>query len=88
MYYIISIVVNKPGIKILAKNLNVPFYDFTFLKSEDNMYVDGFHGGALIYYQIATSMGIKTKQTSFINKFEISSDSFYISDRNKILINH
>ncbi len=68
----------------LAKNLKVPFFDFTFFESEDSMYIDGFHGGALVYYKLTNFMGLTTKQTTFINQFELMSDSSYISERNEL----
>lgn len=68
----------------LAKLQDVPFYDFTYLTSEDNMYSDGFHAGAYLYYAMATQMGLAVKKVTFINAFELSADSLMIQARKQL----
>ena len=65
----------------IAKKNNVIFVDYTFLKSTDEMYIDGFHGGAELYFNIAKSMGLNTKDCQFINHFETNNDSIFYKER-------
>jgi hypothetical protein len=72
----------------IAKKHKVTFFDYTFLKSIDEMYIDGFHGGAEIYYNIAKDMGLNTKECTFINYFETKSDKDYINERIKFFTSY
>jgi hypothetical protein len=65
----------------IAKKNNVVFVDHTFLKSTDEMYIDGFHGGAELYFNIAKSMRLNTKDCQFINHFETNNDIIFYKER-------
>lgn len=65
----------------IAKENNVLFIDYTFMKSTDAMYHDGFHGGAKLYYEIAKSFGINIKDCQFKNNFETNNDSLLSKER-------
>lgn len=53
------------------------FYDFTNIKSKDSEFIDGFHGGKKIYYQIAKQIGVDILPCNFLNSFEAVYDSSY-----------
>lgn len=65
----------------IAKENNVSFFDYTFMKSTDAMYIDGFHGGARLYYEIAKSFGINIKDCQFKNNYETDNDSLLSKER-------
>lgn len=67
----------------ISNNYNVSFYDFTFLKSTDDMYIDGFHGSAEVYYNIAKSMGLSTKGCIFRNHYETNMEDDLSVERSK-----
>ena len=68
----------------IAKINNVSFFDYTFFNSIDQMYIDGFHGGAMVYYKIAEAMGLKINKCSFINYFEITKEADLVDARKKL----
>ncbi len=72
----------------IAKFNNVSFFDYTFFNSTDQMYIDGFHGGALVYYKIAETMGLKTRKCSFINYFETTKDGDLVDARKKLFTSY
>lgn len=67
----------------MCRQMNVPFYDFTSFPSDDAAYVDGFHGGKQVYYQIATQMNLPVAKCDFINPFESVADSSYVTLRKR-----
>jgi hypothetical protein len=68
-------------IKQISKMYNVVFHDYTFFESSDDMYIDGFHGGTELYYQLANSMGLNTRDCLFKNQFETIADSMLFKER-------
>ena len=68
-------------IRNLMCKYNELFFDFTFYNSNDNQYIDGFHGGSKLYYQLIKEMGIEHKDITFINNFELISDSILMKER-------
>ena len=67
----------------ISKKNKVVFVDCTFLESTDEMYLDGFHGGAELYFEIAKAMRLNTKDCLFKNHFETNSDSLFYQERIK-----
>jgi hypothetical protein len=65
---------------ICQKN-GVGFYDFTNIESTDGMFIDGFHGGAKLYYHLLVNMGIDVNHVLFKNNFETTNDSIYTAHR-------
>lgn len=61
-------------IKELCSKDDVPFFDFSNFASIDNQYIDGFHGGKQIYYQILQTMGFNIEPLTFLSPFEATTD--------------
>jgi hypothetical protein len=71
-------------IKRISDKYKVDFFDFTFLESKDEMYIDGFHGGSELYYNLLKLMGLSIKNCNFQNRYETSTDRDLSLEREKI----
>lgn len=65
----------------ITQKQGVRFFDFSNFPSTDSMYIDGFHGGAQLYYHLLVNMNIDVKPVSFKNNFETTKDSIYAAHR-------
>ncbi len=52
----------------------VPFFDFTHFASADSQYLDGYHAGKQVYYQMLQDMPLRAKQLDFENPFETDAE--------------
>ncbi len=59
--------------KICEKH-EVAFFDFTHFPSMDSDYVDGFHAGKKVYYEMLQKLGIPFRHLEFENPFESDFD--------------
>lgn len=59
----------------ISENHNVKFFDFTYFPSADSEYIDGFHGGSHLYYELLKNMGLQTRDCNFLNQYETVNDS-------------
>lgn len=67
----------------VCNSFGVSFYDFTNMNTRDSDFVDGFHGGKQVYYNILKQMNFPVRTCIFINPFETVYDSAYTKLRIK-----
>jgi hypothetical protein len=68
-------------IRDISQKYGVGFFDFTNFASTDSMFIDGFHGGAKLYYHLLVNMNIDVNHVVFKNNFETTNDSIYAAHR-------
>jgi hypothetical protein len=71
-------------LKNISNRYQVPFHDFSNYSSSDSFFIDGFHGGARLYYDLLKGIGVQTKKVVFSNNFETKNDSVYAALRKRI----
>lgn len=68
-------------IAAMCRAYDIPFYDHTHLPSSDSQYIDGFHAGQQLYYEILKSFNISRAEMKFVNAFESEHQHIYMKLR-------